>query len=284
MGNAYHKARGPVTLPADSPVAADTSTSEIIEALWPLVTRRMIDRAAAAVDLVEELLRAHGPIHRRDHELRAGDLILNDDRDIIPRVGRATSLGISLYLGNRRIAAFSMLDAGSPPEIGGFADASLVDTVLRRREPFRGMLESSGRRVLVACRPIFGAQGSEEYGALGMIEAFQDLHSFYEVAAAALRDGMGLTGLSQRQDQSDRISAVMEFIDDVSRRLQLLALNGNIIAAQAGDHGRAFRVVCRELSSLADQSKDAVSEVRKLAEEIAPPADPDSPEGALGGS
>lgn len=60
----------------------------------------------------------------------------------------------------------------------------------------------------------------------------------------------------------------MLFIDDVARRLQLLALNGNIIAAQAGDHGRAFRVVCRELSSLAEQSKDAVSEVRKLTLEM----------------
>ena len=174
-----------------------------------------------------------------------------------------------------------MLDSGSPPEIGGYADASLVETVLRRREPFRGMLESGGRRVLVACRPIFGPQ-AEEYGALGMIEAFQDLHSFYEVAAASLREsGMGLTGHSQRQEQADRIGSVMEFIDDVSRRLQLLALNGNIIAAQAGDHGRAFRVVCRELSSLADQSKDAVAEVRKLSEEIAPPAEPEVAEESI---
>jgi hypothetical protein len=263
---------------------AEISTSEVIESLWPLLTRRMIERAAAAVELVDDLLRAHGPIHRRDHELKAGNLILNEDRQIIPRVGRATSLGISLYLGNRRIAAFSQLDAGSPPEIGGFADASLVDTVLRRREPFRGMLESNGRRVLVACRPILGPQGSDEYGALGMIEAFQDLGSFYEVVASTLREGLGLSGYSARQEQADRMEAVMEFIDDVSRRLQLLALNGNIIASQAGDHGRAFRVVCRELSSLADQSKDAVSEVHKLTEELAPPAEVDANEGSLGGS
>ena len=60
----------------------------------------------------------------------------------------------------------------------------------------------------------------------------------------------------------------MVFIDDVARRLQLLALNGNILAAQAGDHGRAFRVVCRELSSLADQAKGAVAEVRSVTEEM----------------
>src|SRR5690606_25312334 len=75
-------------------------------------------------------------------------------------------------------------------------------------------------------------------------------------------------GHSQSEEQSDRMESVMHFIDDVARRLQLLALNGNIIAAQAGDHGRAFRVVCRERSSLAEQSKDAVADVRRLTEDM----------------
>ena len=61
-----------------------------------------------------------------------------------------------------------------------------------------------------------------------------------------------------------RDADIRAFIDDVARRLQLLALNGNIIAAQAGEHGRAFRVVCRELGALADQAKSAGSEVREL--------------------
>ena len=43
-----------------------------------------------------------------------------------------------------------------------------------------------------------------------------------------------------------------------------MSLNGNIIAAQAGEHGRAFRVVCSELGGLADQSKGTAAEVRKL--------------------
>jgi hypothetical protein len=259
-------------------VAGQSSTSDVIEALWPLVTRRIMERASAAVDMTEELIRAHGPIYRREQELRAGELALNDDRTLLARVSRATSLGLALYLGNRRIAAFSSLDAGPLPDIGGFADASLVETVLRRREPFQGMLESSGRRVLVACRPIVGAFGDDGYGALGMIEAFQDLNSLYDVVSATLREGLGLHGRSTRQDQADRLEAVMHFVDDVARRLQLLALNGNIIASQAGDHGRAFRVVCRELSSLADQSRDAVGEVERLVAELAHAEDDDADE------
>jgi hypothetical protein len=249
-------------------VAGELSVNEVIDSLWPLVTRRVAERATAAVDLVEELLRGYGRIQRREHELRAGDRVLNNDRELLPRVSRATSLGLSIYLGNRRIASFAVLDAGSAHEIGGYADAKLVDKVLRGREVFRGELDIAGRRHIVACRPLVAGGASEDYGALGMVEAYQDLEAFQEVLATALREGLAGSGQSATEQQADRMEAVMLFIDDVARRLQLLALNGNIIAAQAGDHGRAFRVVCRELSSLADQSKDAVAEVRKLTLEM----------------
>ena len=249
-------------------MAGDISVGEILESLWPLLTRRITERAAATVDLVEELLRSYGRIQRREHELRAGDRILNDDRDLLPRVSRATSLGLSLYLGNRRVASFSVVEAGSAHPIGGYADAQLVDTVLRKRETFRGELEVDGRRHIVACRPLIAGSSAEDYGALGMVEAYQDLDGFSEVLSSTLRDGLADAGQSATEEQADRMEAVMLFIDDVARRLQLLALNGNIIAAQAGDHGRAFRVVCRELSSLAEQAKEAVAEVSRLTEEI----------------
>jgi hypothetical protein len=249
-------------------VAGELSVNEVLDSLWPVLTRRIAERAAAAVDMVDELLRGYGRIQRREHELRAGDRVLNQDRELLPRVSRATSLGLSIYLGNRRIASFSVIDAGSAHEIGGYADAKLVDKVLRGRETFRGELEVTGRRHIVACRPLLASGPAEEYGALGMVEAYQDLDALHEVLASALREGLASSGQSATEEQADRMEAVMLFIDDVARRLQLLALNGNIIAAQAGDHGRAFRVVCRELSSLAEQSKDAVSEVRKLTLEM----------------
>ena len=71
-----------------------------------------------------------------------------------------------------------------------------------------------------------------------------------------------LSGLNER---AYAMESIITFIDDTARRLQLLALNGNIIAAQAGEQGRAFRVVCRELGSLADAAKLTASDVRRLA-------------------
>lgn len=256
------------------------STREVVDALWPLIAKRIAERAASAVDLVDEMLHGFGRVRRSDQELRVGERVLNDDREILPRVARATSLGLSLYLGNRRVASFSVLEAGSAQEVGGYADASLVDTVLRKRETFRGGLEAYGHRYIIACRPLFASEARDDHGPLGMIEAFQDTAAYMELLEGTLRQRLGSAGQSVGEEQADRMEAVMFFIDDVARRLQLLALNGNIIAAQAGDHGRAFRVVCRELSSLADQSKEAVGEVRRLTDEMGFPA-AGSPQGSL---
>ncbi|MCX4243229.1 methyl-accepting chemotaxis protein [Paraliomyxa miuraensis] len=240
--------------------------SDVYEAVWLVISRRVAERAAAAVELVDDLIHASGQLRRRDQELMAGDRVLNGDRELLPRLARATSLGINLYLGNRRVASSSVLDAGDAMEVGGFADATVVDTVLRRREVYRGTVDLAGRSFMLASRPLYASDKSDEYGPIGMVEAFQDVGAFREMLVASMRDRTGTDTRSQLELQADRMESVMHFIDDVARRLQLLALNGNIIAAQAGDHGRAFRVVCRELSSLAEQSKEAVAEVRKLTQ------------------
>ena len=122
-------------------MAIELSIPEIHKAVWPVLAQRVSERAASAVDLLEDLLRAEGQLRRRDHELLAGDRVLNGDRDLLARISRATGLGISLYLGNRRVASFSTLAAGAAHDLGGYADAQLVETVLRKGEAFRGVLE-----------------------------------------------------------------------------------------------------------------------------------------------
>lgn len=243
------------------------SDEAAIEVAVAAVSRRVHERAAAAVELLELLIHAQGRVVRRDQELWAGHTVLNYDRELLPRLARASSVGLSIYLGNRRIATHTSLDAGPAPEVGAYADAELVDCVLRRRQTFRGTLDVGGRQNMVAARPLFASDKPEEYGPIGILEAFQDVASLRELLANSVRQPTGDDDATPRAPlHAERLSSMTDFLDDVARRLQLLALNGNIIAAQAGDHGRAFRVVCRELGSLADQSKDVVSETRRATE------------------
>ncbi len=203
------------------------------------------------------MIRRLGRLHRAEGRLRAGDTVLDQDNTLLPLLARATSLGISLYHGNRRIASTSALGVGKPGEIGGYADAELVDVVLRKREIFKGSLKRNGLVYLITARPLYPTTSPDEQAPIGMIEAFQSEQTFYESLVAAARIGVEQRTAAQ-EEAADGMEGVIHFLDDVARRLQLLALNGNIIAAQAASTA-AFRVVCRELGTLADRGQEAPS-------------------------
>jgi hypothetical protein len=237
-------------------------SSHIYQAVREVITRRSYDRAVAATALAERLLHNEGAIVRQDDEIFVGERPMSLDRELLTRMAQSTGLGFALYAGNRRIAVAAVLDAGTPPELGEFAHGDLVDRVLRRREVYKGTVEYRDREYLTVCRPLH-ASGGSDYAPVGMIEAFQDKEAYFDLLAAAARSGVE-DQVADVEERADGMESIIHFIDDVARRLQLLALNGNIIAAQAGEHGRAFRVVCRELGSLADQAKNHGQEVRKL--------------------
>ncbi len=65
-------------------------------------------------------------------------------------------------------------------------------------------------------------------------------------------------------DRAKEIGAIVDVIDDVADETNLLALNAAIIAAQAGDHGRAFSVVADQIKDLADRVLASTKEIGGL--------------------
>jgi methyl-accepting chemotaxis protein len=69
------------------------------------------------------------------------------------------------------------------------------------------------------------------------------------------------TAIHELGRRVEGIGAILGVIDDVADETNLLALNAAIIAAQAGEHGRAFSVVADEIKELADRVLENTQEI-----------------------
>ncbi len=85
-----------------------------------------------------------------------------------------------------------------------------------------------------------------------------------------LRDATGsIAGrLTRISDAASAIEGIVATIDSVSGRTNLLSLNAAIEAEKAGEHGRGFSVVAREIQRLADQTAISSTKIRSLINEM----------------
>lgn len=69
-------------------------------------------------------------------------------------------------------------------------------------------------------------------------------------------------------EKTQAVGEVIAAVKDIAERSNLLALNAAIEAASAGEDGRGFAIVAGEMKSLAEQSREATTTVRRILEEI----------------
>jgi methyl-accepting chemotaxis protein len=91
------------------------------------------------------------------------------------------------------------------------------------------------------------------------IEGMDEIRVATETAEQVIRNLGGRT---------KEIGAVVDVIDDVADETNLLALNAAIIAAQAGEHGKAFSVVADEIKDLADRVLASTKEIGVLIRSV----------------
>jgi methyl-accepting chemotaxis protein len=96
------------------------------------------------------------------------------------------------------------------------------------------------------------------------IEGMEAIREATETAEAVIRSLGG---------RAKEIGAIVDVIDDVADETNLLALNAAIIAAQAGEHGRAFSVVADEIKDLAERVLASTKEIGSLIRAVQDEAD-----------
>ncbi|HVE87631.1 MAG TPA: methyl-accepting chemotaxis protein [Myxococcales bacterium] len=118
--------------------------------------------------------------------------------------------------------------------------------------------ENAGAVARVAEETLGAARAGR--GAIGeFIQAMQQIRS----------DGMAVAdSITKLSKRVERIGTVVEVIDEIADRSDLLALNAALEGSRAGEAGKGFSIVAAEMRRLAENVLDSTKEIKSLITEI----------------
>ena len=97
-----------------------------------------------------------------------------------------------------------------------------------------------------------------ELGEATVSDLQSTMNRLNEVATRSQRD------LNKFNDRMDQVNHVLQVIQDISAQTNLLALNASIEAAQAGEYGRGFAVIAKEVRVLSENSRASANQIEEL--------------------
>ena len=112
---------------------------------------------------------------------------------------------------------------------------------------------------------IANAQATVQTSSAGLRAVDETVRAMDSIREQAEAVAGNIIALSEK---TQAVGEIITTVNDISERSHLLALNAAIEAAAAGEQGRSFAVVAAEMKTLADQAKEATSQVRSILGDI----------------
>jgi len=165
--------------------------------------------------------------------------------------GNIEAVSTSIEEANRSIQGAAVnAEKISAAAAGAVAGATQLDRSLRSAAGVVKHAEETTRRV---------SRDADEGG--GAVE--KSIASLGRVRESMSQSAAVIKEMGKRANE---IGSIVDTINLIAERTNLLSLNASIEAARAGEHGRGFSVVAEEVRKLAEQSTRSAEAIGRLAE------------------
>lgn len=255
------------------PLSGDTlATGRLINALMERVETRLSDAAETrrqSQTVIDNALEGLNALVKHG-ELTSFDTTTNDPTlaPLLEGFGKVIETlrtfvreinGAALRLSS---SANEVLAASTQHESSSTEQAAAIHETTATMEELKHasaqIAENAGAVARVAEETLNSARSGR--GAIGeFIQAMQ------QIRADGLAVSESITKLLRRVE---RIGTVVEVIDEIADRSDLLALNAALEGSRAGEAGKGFSIVAAEMRRLAENVLDSTKEIKNLITEI----------------
>lgn len=108
-------------------------------------------------------------------------------------------------------------------------------------------------------------QTTAEFANTGQDDLLKLDETFHQLESASHTISQKLAAIHEK---AENITGIVSTIHKVADQTNLLSLNASIEAEKAGEFGRGFTVVAREIRRLADQTANATSDIGQMVQEM----------------